>query len=43
MGAYLGEGAYCKLLTLTWGFIRASGGLNRGEGANWRIGSIVFI
>ena len=35
MGAYSGEGGYCKLSALTWGLIRAGGlierrGLNRG-------------
>ena len=30
MGAYTGEGAYCKLLALTWG-------LNRGRGAKSKI------
>ena len=35
MGAYSREGAYCKLLALTWGLIRARAliegrGLNRG-------------
>ena len=35
MGAYSGEGAYFKLLALTWGLIRVRGlierrGLNRG-------------